>query len=70
MVNVTELQSGDSRNFSVSETRLLVSSLHPYFNYECSVAAATVGLGPFSNPTIVRTLQDGRLLDVNTQIVS
>lgn len=69
IVNMIELQSGDHHNFSVDGTGLLISSLHPYFNYECSVAAVTVGLGPFSNATIVRTFQDGRFHASNTHIL-
>ena len=36
-----------------------VSDLHPYYHYELSVAAFTVGLGPYASTTI-QTKQDGK----------
>lgn len=41
-------------------TELVINSLHPYYEYSCSVAAATeVGAGPFSTPFVIRTDYDG-----------
>lgn len=36
----------------------LVESLHPYYEYDVSVAAGTIIQGPFSTPTRVRTRED------------
>jgi len=38
--------------------RLQVGSLHPYFEYECSVAAVTIGPGPYTSPLSVETFED------------
>ena len=38
---------------------MIISGLHPYYDYSISVAAYTVGVGPASITT-VRTLQDGK----------
>ena len=43
-------------------TELVIVSLHPDYDYECSVAAETVvGRGPFSDPFIITTHEDGKL---------
>ena len=43
-----------------SRTELLITGLHPYYDYSCTVAAATlIGLGPFAVPFSVVTHQDG-----------
>ena len=51
------------RVFSVnsSSNQYELSSLHPYYNYTISVAAATVGNGPFSDSITVETQQDGMM---------
>lgn len=39
---------------------LLVTQLHPYYWYECSVAAETSsGRGPFTPAITLRTMEDG-----------
>ena len=58
------LEVPTSRTFTFerpSHTDLLIGSLHPYYDYQCSVAANTsVGRGPFTAPFIIRTDQDGK----------
>ena len=39
-------------------TELLIDSLHPYYEYNVSIAAETVALGPFSESQTVWTLED------------
>lgn len=40
---------------------LVVASLHPYYEYECQIAAETaVGRGPFGDTIVIRTLPDGK----------
>jgi len=42
-------------------TDLLIGALHPFYEYQCSVAAETaVGRGPFEATFITRTDQDGK----------
>ena len=56
-------QMGINRNkaYNISEERRqLIDMLHPSFNYTVKIAAATVvGIGPFSDPITVMTLEDG-----------
>lgn len=41
-------------------TELTVDELHPYYEYKCSMVAATqVGNGPFTGFITIRTLGDG-----------
>ena len=48
-------------------TNYTLSSLEEYNTYSYQVAAATrVGLGPYSNPILFTTLQDGRYTRVQT----
>ena len=58
---LTILEEPTARNFSVlsSSSQSLVSSLHPFYSYVISVAAVTVGAGPFSGNVTIETHQDG-----------
>ena len=58
-IRVVESETGRSWSFVHIEPEISVGSLHPYYNYECSVAAYTVGLGPYSNTTIIQTAEAG-----------
>ena len=53
-----------NKTFSLLRTEgnqhLLINLLHPFYEYECRVAASTsVGQGPFGAPIIVTTLESG-----------
>ena len=41
-------------------SQLVVEGLHPYYEYDVSVAAETISIGPFSTPQRVLTLEDGK----------
>ena len=44
-----------------NSTELTVDSLRPYYEYNCSMVAATqVGNGPFTTSVTIRTLGDGK----------
>ena len=45
--------------YNTTYTNITLSSLHPFYSYQCYVAAITVATGPFSDPVNVRTLQAG-----------
>ena len=64
-VMLTELFTGRVLEYTRvgSHVDILITSLHPYFEYECIVAARTsVGRGPFSPVIRVQTDEDGRLI--------
>ena len=40
-----------------------IGSLHPYYHYECKVAAYTTGLGPYSDSISLLTDEEGIITD-------
>ena len=64
-VLITELPTNTTYTYqrSGSHTEIVITNLHPHYDYRCSIAAETsVGLGPFSTPFILTTQQNGALL--------
>ena len=59
-INITEVQTGRSFTLFSSTTSVNVTSLHPYYTYNCAIAAVTtIGAGPYTSVITVVTLQDG-----------
>ena len=58
-INITEIQTGNTFLLSSTSLTIAVTSLHPYYTYECTVSAYTVATGPFTEPTIITTPEDG-----------
>jgi len=52
------------RNFTESSntTQVTLSPLHPFYTYTCSIAAVTVGTGPFSGFITVQLPEAGKLI--------
>ena len=59
-VNVTEKETQSTSILHVREDEHLISFLHPYYSYMLSVAAVTIGKGPFSHTLTVKTPEDGK----------
>ncbi len=59
-VSVLELETGQEQLFTLSgiETFQIINSLHPFYGYNCSVAAFTIARGPISF-TVIRTPPEG-----------
>jgi hypothetical protein len=55
IVRVIETETGLVYKWNVIDTFLTVSMLHPYYLYAISVAAVTIGIGPFSDEVNVIT---------------
>ena len=70
-INVTELPTGTVIEMVAhgDESIEIVNHLHPYYLYECAVAAFTVGLGP---PALTQALTNptGMLVSLITQEVT
>ena len=48
---------------SGAHIELVIASLHPYYEYECQIAAETaVGRGPYGDTIITRTMPDGEFI--------
>ncbi len=61
---VTRLSNAmDSVSLNTSKTEIVVTDLVPYSEYEVMIAALTrEGSGPCTDPLILQTEQDGKLL--------
>lgn len=57
LITVVEVETGVVKNYTSQSTTYYISPLHPAYTYQCTVAAYTVGLGPFSNITVVTTAE-------------
>ena len=62
LYNVTVLETNTGNTFIsiATYTNITISSLHPFYTYHCSVAAITIGIGPFSDTKEIQTLPDGK----------
>ena len=50
IINVTEQNTGRKFQRTSSQTEFLLQNLHPYYVYELTVSAFTIGTGPDSAP--------------------
>ena len=57
---VIEIESKFTYTYTSSSTSLSLAHLHPAYTYQCSIAAYTVALGPYSEPFNVTTAEDGK----------
>ena len=57
VVELRETETGQRLSFTAPGINMTVESLHPYFTYQCEVAAHTVGCGPFCEPFQLKTLE-------------
>ena len=60
MATITELDTGRMFTLRPNATVTTFSNLHPFYIYECTVAAYTVGLGPYSNIITVQLAEEGK----------
>ncbi len=58
MVTVTDVNQ--TLKFSLENTSLTVSDLHPYSAYDVTIAAVTIGVGVRSREYLIITLEDGK----------
>ena len=58
-VELREIETEQRWTFFALGDDLRLGSLHPYFTYQCEVAAHTVARGPFSDPFQLETLETG-----------
>ena len=65
LISITEVKTGRSFSLFSPTTSVNVTSLHPFYTYNCAVAALTiVGDGPYTTSIAIVTLQDGKLVFV------
>ena len=68
IVEVTERHTSRSWTFFAVDNDIHIGSLHPYYYYDCVVAAYTISTGPFSQTLSVLTDQDGRLHTIELHV--
>ena len=61
LLNVTVLESQENWTVETPHVAVTLNDLHPYYTFTIQVGAHTIGLGPFSYPQTLKTLQDGEL---------
>ena len=57
-VRILEVETGKTLQLTSNKTSIRVTDLHPYYLYNCSVAAYTVADGPYTEHEAARTLED------------
>ena len=60
-VSITNAATGMEEAINSVTTHIQIAMLTPFNTYSIKVAAFTVGIGPYSEPINVTTLQDGKL---------
>ena len=58
-VNVTETETGIAYRLVTAATTLTVPSLHPFYTYDCIIAAFTIAEGPYSVEVNITMPEDG-----------
>ena len=58
-VNVTETETGIAYRLVTAATTLTVPSLHPFYTYDCIIAAVTIAEGPYSVEVNITMPEDG-----------
>ena len=58
-VNITETETGIAYRLFTAATTLTVSSLHPFYTYDCIIAAFTIAEGPYSVEVNITMPEDG-----------
>ena len=61
-VRLVEIESGDILQLVSQSAQVNVSNLHPFYNYNCSVAAETIAIGPFSDYILAQTEEYGMIV--------
>ena len=59
-INLKEEATDTIMTYISSGTFIEVSLLHPFYNYSWVVTAVTIGEGPYTGPSWVTTLEDGK----------
>lgn len=58
-INVTEVETGNMLQYTTEDTEIIITDLHPYYRYVCTVTAVTVSEGPYSANITARTHEAG-----------
>lgn len=67
-INVTEDITGRVFVRVSTSTSLVIASLHPDYVYEWVVTTVTIGVGPYTNISSIRTPEDGKWMKINYSV--
>ena len=59
IVNISVAETGSSFQQTSETTAIYISNLHPFYTYTLSVAAVTIGQGPYGLVLTVQMPEDG-----------
>ena len=59
VIRIRERETSRVWIFQATNSHINITSLHPYYNYECEVAAHTIATGPYTDPVSVQTMEAG-----------
>ena len=62
IVNITELDTSTLLQYFTTDLNITVPSLHPFYQYGYTVSAETIGVGPFSDTSIIHMPEAGRYM--------
>ena len=68
-VNISEIGTDVFQHFDTPITSIVVPSLHPFYNYRCTVAAYTVDVGPYTPFLQIQMPTDGIAICVCTYTI-
>lgn len=60
VIAVTEIDTGRVFTENSNTTQVTLAGLHPFYTYECRIAAETVGIGPYSTQIVLQLSEDGK----------
>ena len=66
VIRILEDDTSTSTDYYSSTTQITVSDLHPYYTYKCSVAAETVGVGPYTAILTVQLDEDSECIQIKS----
>ena len=61
LVNITEIETGETFLHSTQMTCITVTGLHPFYVYESIVTAVTIGPGPYSSNFTIQMPQTSKI---------
>ena len=59
-IEIVEVNTGRIMTTTSNTTGVTVGNLHPFYTYNCRIAAETIGVGPYTTPITVQLDEDGR----------
>lgn len=69
LIKITEKVTNITTIMNISADRHTgteIGGLHPHYDYSLSVSAVTILPGPYSTVTVVKTLEDGKMISKYT----